>query len=107
MDRHNPVGDTAALAPPATTTATTITVLAIVVLTGVFHCSTMRAGHDWGDDFSMYVQHAKNLAEGRPYAETRYIYNPFRPMYAPRAYPPRSRCCWRRSIECTASTSRR
>ena len=88
MDRHNPVGDTAALAPPATTTATTITVLAIVVLTGVFHCSTMRAGHDWGDDFSMYVQHAKNLAEGRPYAETRYIYNPFRPMYAPRAYPP-------------------
>ena len=75
--------------PPATaSTRTTIAVLAIVVLTGVFHCLTMRAGHDWGDDFSMYIQHAKNIVEGRPYAETRYIYNPFRPMYAPRAYPP-------------------
>lgn len=65
-----------------------IAVVAIVVLTGVFHCSTIRAGHEWGDDFSMYVQHAKNIVEGRPYAETRYIYNPLRPMYAPRAYPP-------------------
>jgi hypothetical protein len=36
----------------------------------------------------MYVHEAKNLAEGRPYIDTGYIYNPATPRYGPRTYPP-------------------
>ncbi len=36
----------------------------------------------------MYIHHAKNVAEGRPYSETGYIYNPAVPVYGPRSYPP-------------------
>jgi hypothetical protein len=53
-----------------------------------WHLLTIRPGHDWGDDFSLYVRHAKNLAEGRPYAETGYVYNPAAASLSPRTYPP-------------------
>ena len=46
---------------------------------GMFYLATIRDGHDWGDDFSMYIRHAQNLARGEPYAETGYIYNPQNP----------------------------
>ena len=42
----------------------------------MFYLATIREGHDWGDDFSMYIRHAQNIAHGEPYAETGYIYNP-------------------------------
>ncbi|NMC22082.1 MAG: hypothetical protein GYA33_16870, partial [Thermogutta sp.] len=45
-------------------------------------------GHSWGDDFAQYILHARNLAEGRPYARTEYIYNPDYPMLGPPVYPP-------------------
>src|ERR1700722_205602 len=54
----------------------------------LFHCATLRPGHVWGDDFAMYIHHAKNIVEQRPYADTGYIYNPAVPVYGPRAYPP-------------------
>jgi 4-amino-4-deoxy-L-arabinose transferase-like glycosyltransferase len=54
----------------------------------VFHGGTLRQGHVWGDDFAMYIHHAKNIVEHRPYAETGYIYNSAVPVYGPRAYPP-------------------
>lgn len=59
-----------------------------VILVSAFHLVTIRDGHDWGDDFSLYIHHAENLARGRPYAETGYIYNPHNPAVSPRAYPP-------------------
>jgi hypothetical protein len=59
-----------------------------VLLLGLFHLATLRAGHDWGDDFSLYIAHARNLAEGHPYADTGYIYNPNFPVLSPRTYPP-------------------
>jgi hypothetical protein len=59
-----------------------------IVLIGGLHLATIRAGHEWGDDFSLYVAHARNLAEGRDYAETGYIYNPHLPSLSPRTYPP-------------------
>lgn len=62
--------------------------LLCAVLIGVFHLVTLREGHDWGDDFSMYIHHAENLADGLPYAETGYIYNPHNPSVGPRMYPP-------------------
>ena len=62
--------------------------IVLVVAIGAFHALTLREGHDWGDDFAMYIAHAKNLVEGRPYADTGYIDNPATPLYAPVAYPP-------------------
>jgi 4-amino-4-deoxy-L-arabinose transferase-like glycosyltransferase len=59
-----------------------------ILLIGLLHLATLRSGHDWGDDFSLYVAHARNLAEGRSYADTGYIYNPQYPVLSPRAYPP-------------------
>lgn len=58
------------------------------LLIGVFYLSTIREGHEWGDDFSMYIRQAQNIARGEPYAETGYIYNPQNPAVGPRVYPP-------------------
>ena len=52
------------------------------------HGYFLRPGHPWGDDFALYLMHARNLAEGRPYAATGYIYNPHYPQLGPPAYPP-------------------
>lgn len=54
---------------------------------GVCFVATIRDGHDWGDDFSQYILHARNLAQGRPYHLTGYLYNAAEPM-APVCYPP-------------------
>jgi 4-amino-4-deoxy-L-arabinose transferase-like glycosyltransferase len=64
------------------------TLIAGTVLLGILHLATLRPGHDWGDDFSLYVAHARNLAHGLPYADTGYIYNPHLPVLSPRTYPP-------------------
>jgi len=63
-------------------------VLALLLATGAFYIATMRDGHIWGDDFAMYIHHAKNLAYGNAYEDTGYIYNPHYPDIGPRAYPP-------------------
>ena len=34
----------------------------------MFYLATIREGHAWGDDFSMYIRHAQNIARGEPYA---------------------------------------
>src|SRR6266480_5741334 len=60
----------------------------IAVLVGLFYLATIRAGHDWGDEFALYIQHARNIAAHIPYSETGYIYNPHNPAIGPRAYPP-------------------
>ena len=63
--------------------------LALLVLAvGIFYLATIRPGHDWGGDFALYIAHAMNIAEGRPYGQTGYIYNPHLPSLAPRTYPP-------------------
>ena len=64
------------------------TALAVVLLVGLFHILTIRSGHDWADDFAQYVAHARNLAEGRPYGETGYIFNPSNQGVGPATYPP-------------------
>lgn len=64
--------------------AATLCALAI----GVFFLATLRDGHVWGDDFSQYIGHARNIVRGEPYAETGYIYNPRNTVVGPRLYPP-------------------
>jgi hypothetical protein len=56
----------------------------------VSYLLTLRAGQDWsiGDDFAQYILHARNIAEGRPYADTGYLYNPDAAVLGPAAYPP-------------------
>ena len=63
-------------------------VAAIIALVAAFHLLTIRPGHYWGDDFAQYILHARNIAEGLPYGDTGYIYNPANPFLAPRTYPP-------------------
>ncbi|MSV35930.1 MAG: hypothetical protein EXQ47_10090 [Bryobacterales bacterium] len=61
---------------------------ALLLLLAVFHLTTIRNGHGWGDDFAQYLHHAKNIALGLPCSETGYILNPFQRSLAPAAYPP-------------------
>jgi hypothetical protein len=63
-------------------------VIGIIVLIGLFHAITLEPGFPWGDDFAMYLLHAKNIANGLPYAKTPYIYNPTQPEVGPSSYPP-------------------
>ena len=53
----------------------------IIIMTGLFYLLTIREGHNWGGDFSAYIHHAKNIAEGSNYKDIGYIYNPFRPAF--------------------------
>ena len=48
----------------------------------------LARGHDWGDDFAVYVSHARNLVEGRDYSDIGYIFNAQYPQVGPRNYPP-------------------
>jgi hypothetical protein len=59
---------------------------ALLVAIGTFHAATVRQGHLWADDFAMYVHHAQNIAEGRPYADTGYIFTSI--VVGPKYYPP-------------------
>jgi len=63
-------------------------VVALLAAIGAIHFCSLRRGHDWGGDFAMYVSHARNLAQGIPYAETGYIYNPAYATIGPPTYPP-------------------
>ena len=61
----------------------------VVLAVGLFYLSTIREGHNWGGDFSMYIHHAKNIIEGKDYADTGYIFNPHPACgVGPRTYPP-------------------
>jgi len=60
----------------------------LIAIIASFYLFTMREGHSWGDDFSMYLLHAKNIVEGKGYAETPYLFNPSYPGIGPKAYPP-------------------
>jgi hypothetical protein len=60
----------------------------LLVCVAGFYVTTIRRGNTWGDDFALYILHAENLATGRPYADTGYVYNPAVPVYGPPTYPP-------------------
>ena len=63
-------------------------IILVIILIGVFHIATVRDGHRWAGDFSMYIHHAKNIVEGKSYGDTGYIYNPHYPQLGPKTYPP-------------------
>ena len=61
--------------------------IAIAIITLV-HLATLTDDHDWGGDFSHYIHHAKNLAEGKHYLDTGYIIVPPALFMGPYGYPP-------------------
>jgi len=65
-----------------------ILLLLIILAVGGFFLMTLREGHAWGDDFGLYILHAKNIAQGINYKQTGYIYNPDFVLIAPQTYPP-------------------
>ena len=71
----------------ASNAGTRICLVGLLTVIALFHSFTVRQGHIWGDDFAMYVAHARNLVDGHPYAETGYLFNPASPV-SPRMYPP-------------------
>jgi 4-amino-4-deoxy-L-arabinose transferase-like glycosyltransferase len=60
----------------------------LIVAVLSFLLLTIRDGHIWGDDFAQYILHARNLVEGRNYADTGYLFNPAHPHTGPPSYPP-------------------
>jgi hypothetical protein len=65
-----------------------LAVIALLACISGFYVATIRQGNTWGDDFALYIRHAQNIAAGRPYSDTGYIYNPAVPIYGPPTYPP-------------------
>jgi hypothetical protein len=47
-----------------------VTLLLVLLAVGAFFLATVRSGHWWGDDFGLYILHAKNIAEGLDYRQT-------------------------------------
>jgi len=67
--------------------AKNVIIAATLTAIGAFYILTIRQGHDWGDDFSAYIHHAKNIIEGVKYDRIGYIPNPYYPIYGGE-YPP-------------------
>jgi hypothetical protein len=63
---------------------------AILVTVATCYVTTLTPGHVFlNDDFAAYVMHAKNLVEGHPYSDIRYIPNPDAMWISPvNGYPP-------------------
>jgi hypothetical protein len=47
----------------------------------------IKSVHDWGDDFAQYLLEAKNIKEGRFFAQTGFVMNPDY-VVGPNCYPP-------------------
>jgi hypothetical protein len=62
--------------------------IALALVTAAILIAERRSGQEWGGDFSLYISHARNLSEGRPYADTGYIVNPYFRSMGPSTYPP-------------------
>ena len=65
-----------------------IAVALLLMAVLIFQLATLREGVKFsGGDPALYIHHAKNLVEGRPYADTGYLLNPRYALH-PQAYPP-------------------
>jgi len=66
-----------------------LAVVSLVMVIGGAYWATLQPGQDWGGDFGQYITHARNIAEGRPYLQTRYeVTLPTAARHMPPSYPP-------------------
>ncbi|MET0399847.1 MAG: hypothetical protein ABW277_23870, partial [Longimicrobiaceae bacterium] len=63
---------------------------AAAVLVALLHAAAPGngPGPTYGDDWALYLLHARSLVEGRPYADTGFLVNPLNPWFSPQRYPP-------------------
>ncbi len=63
---------------------------ALAVLATLLHLAALGdgPGPTYGDDWALYVLHARSLVEGGPYADTGFLVNPLNPWFSPQRYPP-------------------
>jgi hypothetical protein len=54
----------------------------------VLYTQIVRPGVDWGDDWALYVAHARNFATGHPYLDTGFLYSRLTAVSSPPSYPP-------------------
>jgi len=71
----------------STVTTGNLWLILLLITIAIFDAATIRQGHIWADDFAMYIHHAQNIVEGRPYAQTGYLFTPTA-LVGPRMYPP-------------------
>jgi hypothetical protein len=62
--------------------------LAVLAIAAIVYLATIRQGHHWGGDFSMYIAEAKNIAHGLPYENTGFVWVPGMGVHNPLSYPP-------------------
>ncbi len=60
--------------------------VAVALLTGLLYFLNLQQEHDWGGDFSQYIAHARNMAEGVPYKATNHLQSSELTI-APETYP--------------------
>src|SRR3954465_3357047 len=49
----------------------------------------IHSGHSpGGDDYAQYIKEAQNLATGKPYYQSNYVFNKYNNCYSPPQYPP-------------------
>ena len=63
-------------------------VLVLALVVGAFYVLTLHEGQNWSGDWSQYIHHAKNIAEGKHYLDTGYIFSALTRFVGPYAYPP-------------------
>jgi hypothetical protein len=63
-------------------------VVILTLIIGAFYVLTLQEGQDWSGDWSQYIHHAKNVAEGKHYLDTGYIFSGATRFVGPYAYPP-------------------
>ena len=60
--------------------------LLVVLILSPLLMINIRNSHDWGDDFAGYIMEARNIAEGKPFYETKMVPQDYMPSYAPQYY---------------------
>jgi hypothetical protein len=60
----------------------------VFIFLGILFFSTLREGHDWGGDFSIYILQARNIFNHAPFDQNSYIATTYSSRDHPAAYPP-------------------
>jgi hypothetical protein len=76
------------LNPPSPSLRPHVPFIVIFLLIGVLYFATIRPGHDWGGDFSVYLNQARNVAAGVPFTTSTYVPTEESLRHQPAVYPP-------------------
>lgn len=63
-------------------------VLLLLAAIPLFFLNIHNTHSPGGDDYALYIKEAQNIANGRPFYESNYIFNGYNNCYSPPHYPP-------------------